>query len=295
MALWVHMTYQYTQRKTSPITLFTPLRFYLLHKAAHKRSTYAVWSDIFLIGWAIVMGLGWYLIPHCIVDEIRVRQLAASEWEVILYYAREAVGKIVTITLTVTSDLLLIALPLHILSSFKLTTHEKRAVAFVFFIASISIAAAIGRFVVLNQRGAYDVDKGGSDRIDFDKYYWTVVLAFLEIAAAEIAFVLPALRKVLLDRGRNHGSGKWKSVSGEHAGSNSTGTILVIHLHVPRPAAFILFVFLFFRPQFRLCVISPQFITKTCPFEYFFSRELASEEKTAELAKSADGWLTSTL
>ena len=105
-----------------------------------------------------------------------------------------------------------IALPLHILSSLTLTTPEKRGVAFVFFIASISIAAAVGRFLVLNKRGAYNVDKGGEDQISFDKYYWTVVLAFLEIAAAEIAFVLPALRKVLLDRGRKHGPEKTKAV-----------------------------------------------------------------------------------
>jgi hypothetical protein len=77
------------------ITFFGPLHFYLLRKGARKRITCALWSDVFFVsGWVIVMGLGWYIIRRCVVGEIRVRQIAANELEVMMYFATETVGKV---------------------------------------------------------------------------------------------------------------------------------------------------------------------------------------------------------
>ena len=41
-----------------------------------------------------MMGLGWYIIRRFVVGEIRVRQIAANELEVMMYFATETVGKV---------------------------------------------------------------------------------------------------------------------------------------------------------------------------------------------------------
>jgi hypothetical protein len=103
------------------------------------------------------------------------------------------------LVLTVLTDIMLIALPLHILASLRLSSPEKRGVAFILAIAFISISAAVGRFVVLNYRRVYENLRPNTA---FDKHYWTIGLAMLEITATQIAFVLPALRRVVLDKKR---------------------------------------------------------------------------------------------
>lgn len=99
----------------------------------------------------------------------------------------------------------MIALPLYILASLTLSVPEKRGVAFICLLALMSIAAAVTRFVTLDLQGAYDLD-GEHHKVESDKFYWTLMLTWLEIAAVEIAFVLPALRMVLVGRGRKRGS-----------------------------------------------------------------------------------------
>jgi hypothetical protein len=100
---------------------------------------------------------------------------------------------------------IVIALPLYILASLTLTAREKRGVAFICLLALMSISTAVIRFVAMDLRGAYDVD-GNIHKAQKDKFYWTMVLTWLEIATVEIAFVLPALRMVLVDRARKRGS-----------------------------------------------------------------------------------------
>lgn len=107
---------------------------------------------------------------------------------------------IVYVVLAITSDILLLCIPLHFLGSLKLTSPEKRGVGFVFFFGTLSISAAVARFTILSTRHTYDVNGGGAIA-SFDKYYWATGLAFLEITMAEIAFVLPAMRKVVFARG----------------------------------------------------------------------------------------------
>jgi len=99
--------------------------------------------------------------------------------------------------LTVVSDFLLLCIPLHFLGSLKLTSPEKRGVVFVFLVGTISILAAVARFTIMDLRHAYDA-RGVTT--SFEKYYWAMGLAYLEIMAAEIAFVLPAMRKVVSAR-----------------------------------------------------------------------------------------------
>lgn len=96
--------------------------------------------------------------------------------------------------LTVVSDFLLLCIPLHFLGSLKLTSPEKRGVGFVFLFGTISILAAVARFAIMELRHVYDA---GGVATSFEKYYWAMGLAYLEIMAAEIAFVLPAMRKVV--------------------------------------------------------------------------------------------------
>jgi len=104
---------------------------------------------------------------------------------------------IVYVILTIASDVLLLCLPLHFLSSLKLTPPEKRGVGFIFFFGTLSIAAALARFTILCTRHIYDIN-GGGETASFDKYYWAMGLGFLEITTAEVAFALPAMRKVVL-------------------------------------------------------------------------------------------------
>ena len=57
----------------------------------------------------------------------------------------------------------------------------------------------MGRFSILATHGLYS-----TGTLSFSKMYWTVSLGLFEIAAAEMAFVLPALRRIVL-RGRRRG------------------------------------------------------------------------------------------
>ena len=115
------------------------------------------------------------------------------------------VPNLILLILTTVSDFLLILLPLHILASLCLTKPEKRGIAFVFFIALLSVAAAVGKYVVQNVHGVYSVNEGGMS--SFKKYHWATALWLVEVAGAEVAFVLPALRRVLLERGRPRSEG----------------------------------------------------------------------------------------
>ncbi|KAF8242566.1 hypothetical protein K440DRAFT_116562 [Wilcoxina mikolae CBS 423.85] len=128
---------------------------------------------------------------------------------------------IVSIVFTITTDIMLILLPFHIMTSLTLSAPQKRGITFIFAIAAISVSAALARFVILSKMGVYLVYSEARQEVTFDKYYWAVGLAFLEICAAEIAFVLPALRSVLV--GRRKGSGKEvtlvRIVGGEEEGT----------------------------------------------------------------------------
>jgi hypothetical protein len=88
------------------------------------------------------------------------------------------------------------------MTSLTLSSPQKRGITFIFLVAAISVSAAVARFAILAKMGVYLLYSEDRQEITFDKYYWAVGLAFLEICAAEIAFVLPALRSVLVDRGR---------------------------------------------------------------------------------------------
>jgi len=106
---------------------------------------------------------------------------------------------IICVSLAVSTDILLIALPLSILASLRLTSPEIRGIILMLVIAAISIIAAVGRYMVLNKRGVYN-GQVDNPTASFDNYYWAVALAILEILAMETAFVLPALRRVVLGR-----------------------------------------------------------------------------------------------
>jgi len=88
------------------------------------------------------------------------------------------------------------------MTSLTLTSPQKRGISFIFLVAAISVSAAVARFAILAKMGVYLLYSEDRQETTFEKYYWAVGLAFLEICAAEIAFVLPALRSVLVDRGR---------------------------------------------------------------------------------------------
>ncbi|KAF8538173.1 hypothetical protein BDD12DRAFT_885934 [Trichophaea hybrida] len=107
---------------------------------------------------------------------------------------------IVSIIFTITTDIMLILLPFHIMTSLTLSAPQKRGITFIFAIAAISVSAAFARFVILSKMEVYLVFSEVRQEVTFEKYYWAVGLAFLEICAAEIAFVLPALRSVLVER-----------------------------------------------------------------------------------------------
>jgi hypothetical protein len=100
---------------------------------------------------------------------------------------------------------MLILLPFHIMTSLTLSAPQKRGITFIFAIAAISVAAALVRFVILSKMGVYLVFSEARQEVTFEKYYWAVGLAFLEICAAEVAVVLPALRSVLVERRKRCG------------------------------------------------------------------------------------------
>ncbi|KAF8539016.1 hypothetical protein BDD12DRAFT_839886 [Trichophaea hybrida] len=108
----------------------------------------------------------------------------------------------ISVSLAVTTDILLIALPISILASLRLTSPEKRGIILMFVIAAISIIAAVGRYVVLSTRGMYNGRALSDPVTSFDNYYLAVTLAILEILAMETAFVLPAMKRVVLERKR---------------------------------------------------------------------------------------------
>jgi hypothetical protein len=95
------------------------------------------------------------------------------------------------------------ALPLHILAQMTLTAPEKRGIAFIFFLALISIAAILSRFCILNGQGVFD-SLGWKN---ISQYYWNGLLTWLEIMLVEIAFVLPSLRIALVSRKKKRSSG----------------------------------------------------------------------------------------
>ena len=75
------------------ITVFAPLRFWLLRKT-RRTSKLALWSDgWFLFGWLVVMARGWCMV-HYAWDEVRVRRAAKTEWDVILIFAKPESGRV---------------------------------------------------------------------------------------------------------------------------------------------------------------------------------------------------------
>ncbi|CCX15969.1 hypothetical protein FPQ18DRAFT_326877 [Pyronema domesticum] len=105
--------------------------------------------------------------------------------------------------LGIITDVLLMALPLHILAQMTLTAPEKRGIAFIFLLALISIAAILSRFCILNGQGVFE-SLGWKN---ISQYYWNGFLTWLEIMLVEIAFVLPSLRIALVSRKKKRSSG----------------------------------------------------------------------------------------
>ncbi|KAI5812253.1 hypothetical protein BZA77DRAFT_390776 [Pyronema omphalodes] len=104
--------------------------------------------------------------------------------------------------LGITTDLLLMALPLQILAQMTLTAPEKRGIAFIFLLAVISIAAILSRFCILHGQGVFD----SLEWKKISQYYWNGLLTWLEIMLVEIAFVLPSLRIALVSRKKKRSS-----------------------------------------------------------------------------------------
>lgn len=75
------------------ITVFAPLRFWLLRNR-RRHSKLAVWSDgWFLFGWLVVMGHGWYAVPYAWF-EVEKRRVAMTEREVVLMFVTENSGRV---------------------------------------------------------------------------------------------------------------------------------------------------------------------------------------------------------
>ncbi|CUS07258.1 unnamed protein product [Tuber aestivum] len=93
------------------------------------------------------------------------------------------------------TDLMLMAVPLLVIRSFRLTRIDTYAVAFVFLIGIISISATIVRIFYLNQTGVFEPDFHGN--ITLQQQHHFELISSVEVLAALIAFCLPAFRFLL--------------------------------------------------------------------------------------------------
>ncbi|KAG0644373.1 hypothetical protein HOY80DRAFT_73469 [Tuber brumale] len=95
----------------------------------------------------------------------------------------------------IVTDFMLMAVPLLVIRSFRLTRIDTYAVAFVFLIGIISISATIVRIFYLNQTGAFQPDFRGN--ITLEQQHHFELISSVEVLAALIAFCLPAFRFLL--------------------------------------------------------------------------------------------------
>ncbi|RPA95283.1 hypothetical protein L873DRAFT_1320722 [Choiromyces venosus 120613-1] len=95
----------------------------------------------------------------------------------------------------IVTDLMLMAVPLLVIRSFRLTRVDTYAIAFVFLMGVISISATIVRIFYLNGTGVFQPDFRGN--ITLQQQHNFELISSIEVLAALIAFCLPAFRFLL--------------------------------------------------------------------------------------------------
>jgi len=100
----------------------------------------------------------------------------------------------VTNTCHIATDIMLLALPLQLLSTLKLTRPDKVAVALIFVMGSLSMVATIARLSVLLAKGILS----SSSNATIPATDLVSLLSALELTAGIFAFALPAMRPMFL-------------------------------------------------------------------------------------------------
>ena len=122
-----------------------------------------------------------------------------------------SMDSVVTLTigsfLNITTDLVILVLPLLIIQSFNLQRREKLGLCFIFLVGIMSVAASVVRYVVMYIPFQHPPATMQGARVSF---FWST----LEVLTGFVAFCLPSFRVVLFkafSKGRTSSGGKQKA------------------------------------------------------------------------------------